>query len=128
MGGQQDRQGLARQGQCVSWRKREDERWTEEVRHRQEQERQACEQEAKRGRQESIQEHSRLDRCCAEGQEGSRLERLRGNQEGLCVVQEGQGALHEVRPSHHSWVRVASRTALVVTHAVACFSALQKSI
>merc|ERR1712087_99896 len=85
-------------------------------------------QEGKRGRQESIQAHSRLDRCCAEGQEGARLERLRGNQEGLCIVQEGQGALHEVRPSHHSWVRVASRTALVVTHGVACFSALQKSI
>merc|ERR1712113_1142678 len=56
-------------GQCVSRRQRGDERWAEEVRHRQEQERQACEQEGKRGRQEGIQEHPRLDRCCAEGQE-----------------------------------------------------------
>merc|ERR1712157_90555 len=86
-------------GQCVSRRQREDERWAEEVRHRQEQERQACEQEGKRGRQESIQENPRLDRCCAECQEGTRFDRLRGSQEGLCVVQEGQGVLHEVRPS-----------------------------
>merc|ERR1712086_878896 len=49
------------------------------------------------GGQESIQEHSRLDRCCAEGQK----------------------VPHEVRPSHHSWAQVASRAVLVVIHGAA---------
>merc|ERR1712113_442310 len=98
-------------GQCVSRRQRGDERWAEEVRHGEQEQRQTCEQEGKRGRQEGIQEHPRLDRCCAEGQEGPRFERLRGSQEGLCVVQEGQGMLREVRPSQVKSL-LASRDAI----------------
>merc|ERR1712139_83177 len=91
---QQDRHRQAGQEQRLQRRKGEDNRWPEEVGPRDQQKGQGREQEGKCSGEEEVRQQppENLDRSRPEGQEGAWRERVRRYQEGLCTLQEGEGA------------------------------------
>merc|ERR1719335_1209296 len=85
---EQDRQGQNGKGIGLPWFQGEDRGWYDCRLFDQEQERQDREQE-----KVSVWQEECLDFRCDEGKEGIGPQGLRRNQEGLCSLQEGQGAL-----------------------------------
>merc|ERR1712124_29837 len=85
---EQDRQGQNGKGIGLPWIQGENRGWYDSCLLDQEQERQDCEQE-----KVGVWQEERLDCCRPQGKEGIGSQGLCRNQEGLCSLQEGQGAL-----------------------------------
>merc|ERR1711862_1084401 len=87
-GSEQDCKGTHGQGIGLPWIPGENRGWYDSCLLNQEQERQDREQE-----KVGVWQEERLDCCRHQGKEGIGSQGLCRNQEGLCSLQEGQGAL-----------------------------------